>query len=164
MSDYYGHHMGVAAVCWDGSWVNPRILLERRTKDPGRGFLVLPGGTLEKEGAREGLQRELVEEIGTEARALEFLTFNSDLVSQDHPIQMVYFMALVDPDKVVNVEPDKCEELIWVDLGYPIWRSEAMWDGDRDALRVATENFRRLATPLEQAASVLEWNSRLASK
>ncbi len=141
MSDFYGHHIGVAAVCWDGE---SDILLQHRNKDPGRGYLVLPGGTLEKEDSRAGMQRELKEEIDVEATSLMHLTFNSDTTSQDHPITMLYFLARVDRQRVRNVEPDKCLELVWVNVhNTSVFGLGPMWEGDRLAFVEAQSYIRR---------------------
>ncbi len=70
----YGHFInpiaGVAALLTDGQG---RLLLLRRAHDPGKGKLGLPGGFVDVgETAEEALRREIREEIGIEAPALDF--------------------------------------------------------------------------------------------
>ncbi len=68
---YHNPSAATAAILLDA---RDRVLVIRRAHEPGMGRLAFPGGFVDNdESAEEGLRRELREETGLEAGALEFL-------------------------------------------------------------------------------------------
>jgi len=71
--------LGAIAVLVDGD----RVLLAQRGKSPDKGLWGFPGGHVEPgETALDAARRELHEETGLEARAVEYLT-NVDVIRRD---------------------------------------------------------------------------------
>lgn len=74
-----------------------RFLLVQRGKDPGRGLWGFPGGHVEMgETALAAAVRELKEETGVQARALDYLT-NVDVIepAENGGIAYQYLLAVV---------------------------------------------------------------------
>lgn len=85
--------LGAIAVLVDGD----RVLLAQRSKSPDRGLWGFPGGHVEPgETALEAARRELREETGLEARAVEYLT-NVDVIRRDESGKVIvhYLLAAV---------------------------------------------------------------------
>jgi 8-oxo-dGTP diphosphatase len=98
---------------------NGKILLSRR-KDTGwmDGLLCIPGGHIEKgETPRQAAQRELKEELDLDIK-IDDLEFLCVAARNKQPVQYVgYQFALRGGNlKYINAEPDKCSELVWVDI------------------------------------------------
>lgn len=85
--------LGAIAVLVAGD----RVLLAQRGKSPDRGLWGFPGGHVEPgETALEAARRELREETGLEARAVEYLT-NVDVIRRDDAGRVIvhYLLAAV---------------------------------------------------------------------
>lgn len=96
------------------------FLVGKRKGSHGEGLLSTPGGHLEfNESYNLCCDRELMEEIGVNFGKYEKVGFSEDFfkVGDDtkHYITL-YFAVDVNSDKIkiVNMEPDKCEEWVWV--------------------------------------------------
>lgn len=96
-----------------------KVLLGRRF-DTGwmDGYLCAPGGHIEKgESPTVAMQREIEEELGTKVdlNDLEFLCIAARNTA---PYEYAsYEFVIRDKDyKFINAEPDKCSELVWVDI------------------------------------------------
>lgn len=85
--------LGAIAVVWH----QDRVILVQRAKEPGSGMWGFPGGHVELgETAMEAAVRELAEETGVTARAVEYLTsFDIILRAADGGIQRQYHLAAV---------------------------------------------------------------------
>lgn len=132
--------MGVACVLWTKTEKGIEILFQRRKKEFGHGLLVHTGGTLENEGAVEGMQREIKEELGANVQFFQKLMFAEDRHANGDPYLMLYFLAYVDRDEVHNMEPGKCYELVWRPL-YNLPAQSEMWVNDWIALQAAVEEL-----------------------
>jgi ADP-ribose pyrophosphatase YjhB (NUDIX family) len=65
----------VAAAAGAFIFIGSSLLLCIRAKDPGRGLLDVPGGFVEfDESIEQGLEREVLEELGVEVQDLKYLT------------------------------------------------------------------------------------------
>jgi len=85
--------LGAIAVLVEGD----RVLLAQRSKSPDKGLWGFPGGHVEPgETALEAARRELREETGLEARAVEYLT-NVDVIRRDEAGRVIvhYLLAAV---------------------------------------------------------------------
>lgn len=85
--------LGAIAVLVDGD----RVLLAQRSKSPDKGLWGFPGGHVEPgETALDAARRELHEETGLEARAVEYLT-NVDVIRRDEAGKVIvhYLLAAV---------------------------------------------------------------------
>ncbi len=85
--------LGAIAVVWHQG----RVILVQRGKAPSKGMWGFPGGHVELgETAMEAAVRELAEETGVTARAVEYLTsFDIILRGEDGGIQRQYHLAAV---------------------------------------------------------------------
>ena len=93
------------------------ILIGKRQGSHGAGLYSVPGGHLEYgETFEECCSRELDEEIGVKLNNFEKVGFSEDFFDEKQ-FTTLYFKKYVDFDIIVkNMEPDKCEEWIWVDI------------------------------------------------
>jgi ADP-ribose pyrophosphatase len=90
--------VGVGALLLSGG----RVLLVRRSNQPGRGKWSVPGGHLELgEGIYEAAVRELMEETGIRGRPLGVVGV-SELIERDGEGRVLYHYVLVD----VLMEPE----------------------------------------------------------
>lgn len=114
-------HIGVSvgAIVHDGQG---RILLMKRGQKARdeRGRWDICGGALEfGESIDEALRREMVEELLTEPKEIEFLTAYE--AHREHEGDKTHWIcllhsALVDPDNVKIGEPHKIDEIGWFNL------------------------------------------------
>lgn len=132
------HEVAVAAVLFDNKG---SILLEHRAKDPGSGLFVLVGGMLDEPDPREGLAREVKEEIGLDIHPSRFVPVYSafDTKIDGTPLIMLYFAARIERGTERNLEPSKCHGLRWFrPYRLPF---EEMWFTDRSAISQADTIF-----------------------
>lgn len=132
------HEVAVAAVLFDNKG---SILLEHRAKDPGSGLYVLVGGMLDEADPREGLAREVKEEVGLDIQPSRFTPVYSafDKKGDGSPLIMLYFAASIERGTERNMEPGKCHGLHW----FRPYRlpTEEMWMNDRGAISYADTIF-----------------------
>src|SRR3989344_3368696 len=109
----------VSFYCHDG---NGRLLLHKRSNKcrDEHGAWDCGGGALEfGETWEEGVRREIQEEYGVEVDDLQFVRAHNILRDNNgiktHWIGVV-FTAKIDPQKVVNGDPQKIDELGWFTL------------------------------------------------
>lgn len=114
--------IGVTCVffCHDG---NGNILLSKRSNNcrDEKGRWEPGGGSLElHESIEKVIQREIVEEYGTNAMEISFLGHRESFRTNDEEVKTHWIafdhMVLVDRKNVFIGEPDKCDELIWTTL------------------------------------------------
>jgi 8-oxo-dGTP pyrophosphatase MutT (NUDIX family) len=137
------HMIGVAAVLFDDKG---SILLEHRAKDPGSGLFVLAGGKLDEPDPRDGVSREVKEELGLEIHPSRFTPVYSgfDTMGDGTPLIMLYFAARIERGTERNMEPNKCHGLRW--FRPYLLPTEEMWTNDRSAISYADTifDFRRM--------------------
>jgi 8-oxo-dGTP diphosphatase len=132
------HEIAVAAVLFDNKG---SILLQHRAKDPGSGLFVLVGGMLDEPDPREGLAREVKEEVGIDIHPSRFTPVYSalDIRPDSSPLIMLYFAARIERGMELNMEPHKCHGLRWFrPYRLPF---EEMWINDRGAISYADTIF-----------------------
>ncbi|QBQ74511.1 hydrolase [Burkholderia phage BcepSauron] len=108
------HIAGVACVLIDKGTGD--VLLQRRIKDPGSDFFVLPGGVIEEgEDPKAAIIREMREEVGVELRETDPMAmhFASDTHVSGDKLIMMYYAAVIDREAPVNREPHKCAGIFW---------------------------------------------------
>lgn len=137
------HEIAVAAVLFDNKG---SILLQHRSKDPGSGLFVLVGGMLDESDPREGLSREVKEEIGLDIPAAQFTPVYSALDKRKDgaPLIMLYFACRIERGTERNMEPHKCQGLHW--FRPHLLPTQEMWANDRGAISFADSlfDFRRM--------------------
>jgi len=96
-----------------------KVLLSRRQSTGWMdGHLCLPGGHVEEgDTPRQGAIRELKEELGLELTN-DDLDFICVAARNTKPNQYVAyeFMVKAEDLNIVNAEPNKCSELVWVNM------------------------------------------------
>ncbi len=96
-----------------------RILLSRRANTGWMdGYLCIPGGHVEvNETPRQAAVRELEEELGVTVK-VDDLEFICVAARNTKPNQYVAYEFVIRDKKTKfkNAEPEKCSELIWVDI------------------------------------------------
>ncbi len=136
--------LGAIAVVWHQG----RVILVQRKNEPNAGFWGFPGGHVELgETATEAAVRELAEETGVTARAVEYLT-SLDVILRDAQgaVQRQYHLAAVlceyqtgDPapaDDALQAQWQKAETLAGSGL--------LLLDGVADVARLAQARWRDL--------------------
>ncbi len=84
--------VGVGGIVLDAE----RVLLVKRGREPLKGIWSIPGGKLELgETLREGVRRELREEVGLEVDVLEMVEI-LDRISLDAEGRVAYHFVLID--------------------------------------------------------------------
>ncbi len=100
-----------------------KILLGKRKKYPLAWGL--PGGKLDfGEDIKEGIKREVREEVGLKVKNIEFTAVTNDIMEKinEHFVTII-LTSDYDSGEVVLKEPDKCEKWDWFDwnnLPYPL--------------------------------------------
>lgn len=128
------HVVGVACVLFD-SYGN--VLLQQRTKDPGRGLLVVPGGRMDIVNPVMEMKRELTEELGIVINAFHLTSFHFSSFDSEGEFPagiMLYYWARTPRSTPRNMEPDKCAGLTWI---APTALPLNMWESDRKAVQIA---------------------------
>ncbi len=115
--DYIG--IGVGHVCYDGKG---NYLMAKRSvncRDEHGAWDFGAGGLEIKENIEDCLKRELREEHNVNPEKYEFLGYLDlfrNLDGENTHWITLEFLVFVDPDKVINNEPDKFEEIGWFKL------------------------------------------------
>jgi mutator protein MutT len=93
-----------------------RALFLRRSKEPVRGKLALPGGFIDfGETAEEALRREIREEVGIEVEAVEFLCSQTNQYHYQevtYPVVDLFFVAKAKSSDAVAL--DGAESICWL--------------------------------------------------
>lgn len=115
--DFIG--VGVVFICHDG---HGHILLHKRSNKcrDEHGHWDNGGGAVEfGEDLEEAVRREVAEEYGVEPVSIKFLVHKNVIRQngdhQTHWVAMRY-AVLVDPEKVINGDPEKIDEIGWFTL------------------------------------------------
>ena len=121
-------HVGVgcaAIIIRDG-----KFLMIKRAGTHGPGTWSVPGGWQEiGETFEQATRREVSEEVGCEITNIRFAAVTNNYFPEEN-IHSISIFSLADwvSGEPENLEPDKCEELRWVDftrLPTPLFRP---WD------------------------------------
>ena len=97
-----------------------RVLLRHRTSKHGAGTWAPPGGHVEfGEDPIESAAREVAEEVGITLplESLRFIGYTNDLFpdTNKHYVTFGFVARVADPGLARNMEPDKCDDIQWVD-------------------------------------------------
>jgi mutator protein MutT len=107
--------VGVGGIVLDAD----RVLLVKRGREPLKGIWSIPGGKLELgETLRDGVRRELREEVGLEVQVLEMVEV-FERITRDAEGRAAYHFVLIDflcecPDGVARADDD-VDEVAWVE-------------------------------------------------
>jgi len=108
--NYVGVGVGVLII------QNGNVLLHKRKNVCGGGTWALPGGHLEVNETFEACAiRETKEEIGVDINPLKVISLSNDVAYGLHYIT-VGVLADIVSGKPKIMEPEKCEEIKWLDL------------------------------------------------
>ena len=114
------------------------ILLEKRAKDPRKGYLTLPGGFSEPdETAEESAVRECMEEIGVRPEKIEYLcTFPNDYEykSVHYKTCDMFFTAILPEEFVLKPQAGEVESFVWAKI---------QEEGDLEKYPIAFESGRK---------------------
>lgn len=107
--------VGVAGIVLDGD----RVLLVKRGREPLKGIWSIPGGALELgETLRDGVRRELREEVRLEVRVLDMVEV-FERISPDEQGRTAYHYVLIDflceSQGGVPQADDDAAEVAWVE-------------------------------------------------
>jgi mutator protein MutT len=107
--------VGVGGIVLDAD----RVLLVKRGREPLKGIWSIPGGKLELgETLREGVRRELREEVGLEVRVLEMVEV-FERITLDEGGRTAYHFVLIDflCESIAGVAraDDDVDEVAWVE-------------------------------------------------
>ena len=114
-------HVIIPAVCLilecDGKWFVGR----RQNTGYCDGYLNMPAGHIElDETPREAAVREAKEEVGIEVSAEDIsfvhIQYNRD-AEDKHDRTHYYFKIECCDQEPLNMEPDKCSEVMWIPVG-----------------------------------------------
>lgn len=92
-----------------------KVLFGKR-KVAGEGFVwQLPGGWIELgESPEQSARREVAEETGLRFGDLRLVGLTNNIFSdQSHSISLYFEAECANPEKINNMEPDKCEQWMW---------------------------------------------------
>lgn len=123
-----------------------RMLFVRRSQDPGKGLLALPGGFIDVgERAEEALRRELREEVGLEIGTPLFLaSFTNRYLFRNvtYPVLDLFFVAEAEhPERARAL--DEVEALAWRDPMTELDPAELAFDSMRQALEVMRNRIKQ---------------------
>lgn len=97
-----------------------RLLMEKRAKEPRKGFLALPGGFTDyNETAEEAAFRECREEIGVEPLSIKYLcSFSNDYEYKTIKYKTcdLFFLAQLPMDFVPRIQEKEVESVEWVTI------------------------------------------------
>jgi len=94
-----------------------KVLFGKRTTTDGGFVWQLPGGWIEAgESPEQTARREVTEEtgLGLDELILVGLT-NNNFSDQNHSISLYFEAECLDPKKINNPEPGRCEQWVWLD-------------------------------------------------
>lgn len=114
--DLYNNVASAVGVIIENS--KGEILLEKRAKDPRKGYLAFPGGFCEPDECAEvSAVRECREEIGLEITELKFLcSFPNTYVYRDiiYKTCDIFFTAKVCEGSEIKMDESEVSEYVWV--------------------------------------------------
>ena len=91
------------------------VLFGKRTVANGGFVWQLPGGWIELgESPEQSARREVAEETGLRLGDLRLVGLTNNIFSdQSHSISLYFEAECANPEKINNMEPDKCEQWMW---------------------------------------------------
>ena len=138
--------LGAVAVVWHQG----KVILVQRRNDPNAGMWGFPGGHVELgETAMDAAVRELVEETGVSARAVEYLTsFDVNLRSAGGRVERQYHLAAVlcEYQAGTPVPGDDALQAEWREAGTLAGSGLDLLDNVADVALLAQARWRDLRT------------------
>lgn len=100
-----------------------KVLVARRKKEPDKGGLQLPGGTVDYgigEDIRSAVLREVREETGLQVSEPEFLcAMNTFYYGKERPLHIAFVAKSETEELPPNPEPHKAGDWHWVSIDAP---------------------------------------------
>jgi len=105
--------VGVAAIVTH----QQKVLFGKRIVANGDYVWQLPGGWIELgESPEQTARREVMEETGLGLGELRFVGLtNNNFSDQNHSISLYFEAECSDSKKIINPEPGRCEQWVWLD-------------------------------------------------
>ncbi|WP_407397406.1 NUDIX domain-containing protein [Treponema sp.] len=103
--------------------VNSRneVLLEKRAKEPRKGYLAFPGGFVDPdETLDEAARRECREEIGTEISSIKYIASFPNTYEYKNVVYKtcdVFFEAMIAPQAELKFQRSEVAEIVWYPCG-----------------------------------------------
>jgi ADP-ribose pyrophosphatase YjhB (NUDIX family) len=117
-SQYFGPVAAVGALIINDAG---QLMLVRRARNPGKGLWGLPGGFVDRnETIEEALAREVVEEIGLELSACDYLmSFPNqyDYCGMIAPVIDLFYLCRVSHPERIELAKDELDHHEWVRPG-----------------------------------------------
>ena len=136
----------IAVVLHEG-----KVLLARRKKEPDAGLWGFPGGHVEwGETAMDAAVRELLEETGVRAEAVEYLS-NADVIIRKGDAVVTQFLLAGVLCRFVEGTPqaaDDVSDAAWIDVSDVLERRLEMSDRVDDMVRLAQTRLKRLGAAI----------------
>lgn len=105
----------VGVVIFDG---DGNVLLEKRAKEPRKGYLAFPGGFVDPdESLEEAAVRECMEEIGIKPNHVEFAASFPNTYEYKSVVYKtcdVFFTAAIDADAKFSCQQSEVQDIVWV--------------------------------------------------
>lgn len=99
------------------------VLLEKRTREPRKGFLAFPGGFVDPdESLEDAAKRECMEEIGAELSSIEYIASFPNTYEYKKLVYKtcdVFFEAKIPTETEFKFQQSEVDELIWMPCSTP---------------------------------------------
>ncbi|QDT09579.1 NUDIX hydrolase [Planctomycetes bacterium K23_9] len=123
-----------------------RLLLVRRSRDPGKGLWGLPGGFVDRdENVEEALAREVIEETQLVVTSSKLLMTGPNQYNYQgvvSPVIDLFYLCEVADSTVINLAADELDQFVWVQPG-PEYLESMAFESNRRAVEFWLASLKR---------------------